>query len=127
MMDRESRVFPVLSAWLLTMAVTLGTSACISLQTTAAQAGHRTYLGLVRIHFEPGPDPAVLRNLDAEVLGLRVERGFALGYVRDRSVEIPADCRMVFIVKDVEDFRSALRLLDHHAEESQRCVIQNWR
>lgn len=126
-MDRESRAFPVLKAWLLTMAVTLGTSACVSLQVTGAQAGHRTYLGWVRIRFEPGPDIAVLRNLDAEVVGLRVERGFALGYVRDRSVEIPADCRMVFIVKDVEDFRSALRLLDNHAEESQRCVIQNWR
>lgn len=126
-MPRESRVLSALKACLPAMVLALGTSGCVSLQVQGTQAGQRSYFGWVRIRFEPGPDFAVLRSLDAEVAGLRVDRGFALGYVRDRSIEIPADCRLVLIVRDVEEFKAALQLLDHHAEESQRCVIQNWR
>ncbi len=40
-----------------------------------------------------------------KVLGLRIANGIAIGYVDDASISLPLDCRLVIVVKTIEQLR----------------------
>lgn len=61
------------------------------------------------------PAPRRIRATDITSLGLRLDQGFALGYVRERLWSVPPDCRTLIFVREREDLIRFIhpKLLQH--------------
>lgn len=68
----------------------------------------RHYFGYVRI---AAPSPEVGRPVhasDVVTFGMRVRDGFSFGYVRERFVIVPLDCRLVVLVATDKQLNDAM-------------------
>jgi hypothetical protein len=93
----------------------------LSIESPAGPAGHRTYIGVVTVQAPIDPDlpltPARVRQLDVSAIGLRIDRGVTLGYMRDRLLSVPLDCRLVVFIRAAPDLVHAERMLRASTKE----------
>ena len=71
----------------------------------------RHYLGYVKVSVPQAAAQGALYTSDVTVLGLRVGGGVGLGYVRDRQVVVPLDCRLAILVATQAQLDDALARL----------------
>lgn len=118
------------SAALLLAAVgALGGCTTVSIETPDGFGGDRTYLGIVTLRAPY--DTAQVANLprvrqyDVTTVGLRLKDGLGLGYLRDRWLVVPLDCRLVVIVRSGDELRHAARMLQLNSGESP-CLAETF-
>lgn len=74
----------------------------------------RHYLGYVKVVVPQAMDGRgnqPVHTSETTVLGLRVGDGMGLGYVRDRQVHVPLDCRLVVLVANQAQLDQAVARL----------------
>lgn len=62
-----------------------------------------------------------VRQIDVTTVGLRLDRGVSLGYVRDRLLSLPFDCRMVVFIRSTSELAHAERVL-RAATKEELCI-----
>jgi hypothetical protein len=87
----------------------------------AAEPMREHYFGYVKV-IRQATTPRDVSATDVSVIGLRVHGGLGVGYVRDRQLVVPLDCRVVFIVETQQQIDHALRLTND-ASPHERCVV----
>jgi hypothetical protein len=87
----------------------------VSIETTDGLAGRRTYVGVVTVEAPLDPANATelprVRQLDVATFGLRLDRGVSLGYLQDRLISIPLDCRLVIFIRSAAELEHAAKML----------------
>lgn len=102
---------------------------CATLNAGAMSSieGRRTYIGVVTVDasfHESGEEmQSRVRQIDVTTIGLRVDHGVSLGYLRDRLVAVPIDCRLVVFIRSVPELTHAERIL-RAATKEELCVVQ---
>jgi hypothetical protein len=96
-------------------------SAC-ALGTTVHADGSATrhYLGYVAVTM-PRPGGKVYSS-ETSVVGLRIDNGVGVGYVRDRMVVVPLDCRTVLLVANQRQYDGAVRHLHELGAQGSACA-----
>lgn len=111
-----------MSRILCSVAVLVCLCACTHVSIEAADGAfeRRTYVGVVSVgggsYGTPGHEP--VRQLDATTLGVRVDTGFSIGYLHDSTLSIPADCRLVVVVKTAAQLEHAARIFNSLTKEA---------
>jgi hypothetical protein len=88
----------------------------------------RHYLGYVRVAIPPAAARSAVYDSDVTVFGVRAggglheERGFSVGYARDRQLVVPLDCRVVVLVRNRAELEHAHRALSALVDTGAGCV-----
>lgn len=82
----------------------------------------RHYLGYVKVVVPQAESRYPLYTADTTVLGIRVGDGIGVGYVRDRQVHVPLDCRVVLLVANQAQLDHALRQLPALKDQPHLCT-----
>ena len=98
-----------------------------SADTPEGMGGRRSYIGIVTVEAPLAPtNVAILprvRHLDVTTIGLRVDRGVSLGYLHDRLLSLPLDCRLVVFVRSAPELAHAEQML-RVATKENLCIGQ---
>lgn len=95
--------------------------ATAAVQVPGGGATEQHYFGYVRVVRHATSSTPVSVS-DVRALGLRVGGGLGVGYLRDRQLVVPLDCRVVFLVEDQPQIDHAARLAAQLPTEG-RCVV----
>ena len=89
--------------------------------------GKRTYVGVIRVEAPINPDdplaPSRVRMLEVTTWGLRIDRGLSVGYLNDRLVSVPLDCRFVIFIRSTQELAQAEALLRNLSKEDT-CIAR---
>jgi hypothetical protein len=99
----------------------LALSGC-ALGTTVQSDGSSTrhYFGYVAVTM-PRPDGKVYSS-ETSAIGIRVDNGVGVGYLRDRMVVVPLDCRMVLLVATQRQYDDAIRRFHELGAQVSACA-----
>ena len=110
------------SVWLLLSGCTT-----LSVDGPAGAGGRRTYVGLVTVEMPLDSRNTLavpqVRQIDFTTIGLRIEHGVSLGYLKDRVLNVPMDCRLVVFVRSPMELDHAERVLRALSKE-EPCVVK---
>jgi hypothetical protein len=89
--------------------------------------GKRTYVGVVHIE-EPAdpndpPQSSRVQVLDVRTLGVRFGGGVSVGYLNDRLISVPLDCRVVIFIRSISELDQAEALLRNLLKE-EACIAR---
>lgn len=71
----------------------------------------RHYLGYVRVVVPQAEAGQPVYVSDVSTLGIRVSDGFGVGFMRDKQVVVPLDCRLVVLVATQKQLDDAVEKL----------------
>lgn len=109
---------------MLVLVLALGLGGCTTLSVDSAgdARGKRTYVGIVTVWAPSDADDPLaaprIRQMDISTLGLRLGNGVGMGYLRDRLLSIPLDCRLVVFIRSTADLAHAEKLLRATTQEN---------
>jgi len=82
----------------------------------------RRYLGYVRVEVPQAEASQPVYVSDVSTVGIRVGDGFGIGFLRDKQVVIPLDCRLVVLVSTQEQLDDAVRKLSFFKDMPGFCA-----
>lgn len=88
-------------------------SACttVKLEGAVGEESPRTYFGVVTVLGSNEKHAAGVRRLEIRTIGLRFQSGMSLGYIRETALALPADCRLVVLVRSPAEVHHAAEIL----------------
>lgn len=112
-----------------TMLGCLALSGCTTIDMTSGRnvPGNRTYFGIVTVRAPVDGDAPLntprIRQLEVATWGMRFDQGISVGYVEDRVLEVPLDCRLVVFIRSPVNLAHAEKMLRATAKENL-CITQ---
>lgn len=82
----------------------------------------RRYLGYVRMEIPQADASQPVYVSDVSTLGIWVGDGIGIGFLRDKQVVVPLDCRLVVLVSTKEQLDDAVRKLSFFKDMSGFCA-----
>lgn len=83
----------------------------------------RHYVGLVKVVVPQAHARSPVYSSDVSVIGLRVGGGIGVGYVRDRQVVVPLDCRVVLMVATQAQLDDAVARMPQALDGVKACAV----
>lgn len=82
----------------------------------------RHYFGYVRVVVPQAAADQPVYTSSTSILGLYAGRGVGIGYVRDRQVVVPLDCRLVMLVASQQQLDHAMQRLSALGKTEGLCA-----
>jgi len=86
-----------------------GCAATATVQPDGTMVRH--YVGFVRVVVPQAEAKQAVYVSDVSTLGIRVDDGFSLGFMRDKQVVVPLDCRLIVLVATQKQLDDAVEKL----------------
>jgi|GEM_PF-784186 len=113
--------FPSFSLLLL-LAVVFLTACSTTAEITPDGTLVRHYFGYVRVVVPQAAADQPVYTSSTSVLGLYAGNGVGIGYVRDRRVVVPLDCRLVVLVANQQQLDHAMQRLNAMGKTGGLCA-----
>jgi hypothetical protein len=104
---------------------------CATSQTDAYGYSKRSYFGWVDVTQYSRPEaettaemkPAITPRIErVKTIGLRFQNGFSIGYFDDSQIELPMECHLVIVVKELAQLDHIFAAYPKLAKELKPCV-----
>lgn len=82
----------------------------------------RRYFGYVRVEVPQAEASQPVYVSDVSAVGIRVGDGFGVGFLRDKQVVVPLDCRLVVLVSTQKQLDDAVRRLSFFKDMPGFCA-----
>ncbi len=102
---------------------------CATSQTDAHGYSNRSYFGWVEVMQytkpetsdaqKPGKAPRIER---VKTIGIRFQNGFSIGYFDDSVLELPMECHLVIVVKELAQLDHIFAAYPKLAKELKPCI-----
>jgi hypothetical protein len=96
---------------------------CVTIDPDGTLTRH--YFGYVKVIVPLAYDPSgTTRAVETTTIGVRVENGVMVGYVHDKLISVPLDCRLVVMVRNNRQLDEAVDKLAK-ASRGDVCAVVN--
>lgn len=82
----------------------------------------RRYLGYVRVEAPQAEASQPVYLSDVSTVGIRIDNGIGIGFLRDKRVVVPLDCRLVILVSTQRQLDDAVRKLSFFKDMPGFCA-----